>query len=246
MKSEEKKNQEQLNTEETQEQTQQQAQEEQGKETIAQETTEETSQGKEKQKGASQKKEKSKKKEGKKSAEDKEKKKEEQEKEQEQKQEEAEAQQEEEKKEEKSDKEKLAELQDKYLRLTAEYDNYRKRTLKEKMELTKSAGEDILKGLLPIMDDFERALQSIDEAGDIQAVKDGVYLIYNKFKDFLNQQGVKEIEAQDKDFDTDKHEAVSKVPAQNEELKGKVVDVVQKGYYLNDKVLRYAKVVVGE
>ncbi|MEF8983080.1 MAG: nucleotide exchange factor GrpE [Bacteroidales bacterium] len=248
MKSEEKKNQEQLNTEETQEQTQQQAQEEQGKETIAQETTEETSQGEEKQKGASQKKEKSKKKEGKKSAEDKEKKKEEQEQEQEQeqKQEEAEAQQEEEKKEEKSDKEKLAELQDKYLRLTAEYDNYRKRTLKEKMELTKSAGEDILKGLLPIMDDFERALQSIDEAGDIQAVKDGVYLIYNKFKDFLNQQGVKEIEAQDKDFDTDKHEAVSKVPAQNEELKGKVVDVVQKGYYLNDKVLRYAKVVVGE
>ncbi|MEF8809588.1 MAG: nucleotide exchange factor GrpE [Bacteroidales bacterium] len=242
MKSEEKKNQEQLNTEETQEQTQQQAQEEQGKETIAQETTEETSQGKEKQKGASQKKEKSKKKEGKKSAEDKEKK----EQEQEQKQEEAEAQQEEEKKEEKSDKEKLAELQDKYLRLTAEYDNYRKRTLKEKMELTKSAGEDILKGLLPIMDDFERALQSIDEAGDIQAVKDGVYLIYNKFKDFLNQQGVKEIEAQDKDFDTDKHEAVSKVPAQNEELKGKVVDVVQKGYYLNDKVLRYAKVLVGE
>lgn len=244
MKSEEKKNQEQLNTEETQEQTQQQAQEEQGKETIAQETTEETSQGKEKQKGASQKKEKSKKKEGKKSAEDKEKKKEKEE--QEQKQEEAEAQQEEEKKEEKSDKEKLAELQDKYLRLTAEYDNYRKRTLKEKMELTKSAGEDILKGLLPIMDDFERALQSIDEAGDIQAVKDGVHLIYNKFKDFLNQQGVKEIEAQDKDFDTDKHEAVSKVPAQNEELKGKVVDVVQKGYYLNDKVLRYAKVVVGE
>lgn len=242
MKSEEKKNQEQLNTEETQEQTQQQAQEEQGKETIAQETTEETNQGKEKQKGASQKKEKSKKKEGKKSAEDKEKKKEEQE----QKQEEAEAQQEEEKKEEKSDKEKLAELQDKYLRLTAEYDNYRKRTLKEKMELTKSAGEDILNELLPIMDDFERALQSIDEAGDIQAVKDGVHLIYNKFKDFLNQQGVKEIEAQDKDFDTDKHEAVSKVPAQNEELKGKVVDVVQKGYYLNDKVLRYAKVVVGE
>ncbi len=242
MKSEEKKKQEQLNTEETQEQTQQQAQEEQGKETIAQETTEETNQGKEKQKGASQKKEKSKKKEGKKSAEDKEKKKEEQE----QKQEEAEAQQEEEKKEEKSDKEKLAELQDKYLRLTAEYDNYRKRTLKEKMELTKSAGEDILNELLPIMDDFERALQSIDEAGDIQAVKDGVHLIYNKFKDFLNQQGVKEIEAQDKDFDTDKHEAVSKVPAQNEELKGKVVDVVQKGYYLNDKVLRYAKVVVGE
>ncbi|MCF8335236.1 MAG: nucleotide exchange factor GrpE [Bacteroidales bacterium] len=172
-----------------------------------------------------------------------------QEEEEQQEQEEAEAQQEEkeeEKKKEKSDKEKLAELQDKYLRLTAEYDNYRKRTLKEKMELTKSAGEDILKGLLPIMDDFERALQSIDDAGDNQAVKDGIYLIYNKFKDFLKQQGLQEIEAQDKDFDTDKHEAVSKVPAQNEDMKGKVVDVVQKGYYLNDKVLRYAKVVVGE
>lgn len=172
-----------------------------------------------------------------------------QEEEEQQEQEEAEAQQEEkeeEKKKEKSDKEKLAELQDKYLRLTAEYDNYRKRTLKEKMELTKSAGEDILKGLLPIMDDFERALQSIDDAGDNQAVKDGIYLIYNKFKDFLKQQGLQEIEAQDNDFDTDKHEAVSKVPAQNEDMKGKVVDVVQKGYYLNDKVLRYAKVVVGE
>jgi len=151
-----------------------------------------------------------------------------------------------EKKEEKTDKEKLAELQDKYLRLNAEYDNYRKRTLKEKMELTKTAGEDILKGLLPVMDDFERALQSIDDAGDNQAVKDGVQLIYNKFKEFLKQQGVQEIEAQDMDFDTDKHEAISKIPAQEEDQKGKVVDVVQKGYYLNEKVLRYAKVVVGE
>ncbi|MGM0531320.1 MAG: nucleotide exchange factor GrpE [Bacteroidota bacterium] len=256
MKSEEKKNQDQLNTEETQEQTQQEAQEQQGEETVAEEKKEKKSQEEEEhkqekevkqeeEKGASRKKEKSRKKEGKKSGEDKEKKKEEKKQE-----EEAEAQQEvkeeEKKKKEKSDKEKLAELQDKYIRLTAEYDNYRKRTLKEKMELTKSAGEDILKGLLPIMDDFERALQSIDEAGDIQAVKDGVHLIYNKFKDFLNQQGIKEIEAQDKDFDTDKHEAVSKVPAQSEDMKGKVVDVVQKGYYLNDKVLRFAKVVVGE
>ena len=151
-----------------------------------------------------------------------------------------------EKKREKSDKEKLAEMQDRYLRLQAEYDNYRKRTLREKMELTRSAGEDILNGLLPVMDDFERALQSIDEAENAEALKDGVHLIYGKFKDFLHQQGVREMESQDQDFDTDKHEAISKVPAPSQDMKGKVVDVVQTGYYLNDKVLRYAKVVVGE
>jgi molecular chaperone GrpE len=149
-------------------------------------------------------------------------------------------------KQEKSDQEKLQEMQDKYLRLTAEYDNYRKRTLKEKMELTKSAGEDILNGLLPVMDDFERALQSIDDSDDLEAVKKGIHLIYSKFKDFMKQNGVKEIEAKEQEFDTDKHEAVSKIPAPSEELKGKVVDVVQKGYYLNDKILRYSKVVIGE
>jgi len=147
---------------------------------------------------------------------------------------------------EKSDREKLAELQDRFLRLQAEYDNYRKRTLKEKMELTRTAGEDLLKGLLPVMDDFERAIQSIDEAEDAEALKDGVHLIFGKFKEFLKQQGVTEMESQDQEFDTDKHEAISKVPAPSEEMKGKVVDVVQTGYYLNDKVLRYAKVVVGE
>src|SRR6056297_617341 len=149
-------------------------------------------------------------------------------------------------KQEKTDQEKLQEMQDKYLRLTAEYDNYRKRTLKEKMELTKSAGEDILNGLLPVMDDFERALQSIDDSDDLEAVKKGIHLIYSKFKDFMKQNGVKEIEAKEQEFDTDKHEAVSKIPAPSEELKGKVVDVVQKGYYLNDKILRYSKVVIGE
>ena len=224
MNSEEKKNQEQLNTEETQEQTQQQQEQEQqqqNEDTVTQEEQQESSEGNGEQ------------------AQDEEKK-------QEEKEEASTKKEKNKKKKEKSDKEKLAELQDKYLRLTAEYDNYRKRTLKEKMELTKSAGEDILKGLLPIMDDFERALQTIDETGENQAMKDGIYLIYNKFKDFLKQQGIQEIEAQDKDFDTDKHEAVSKVPAQSEDMKGKVVDVVQKGYYLNDKVLRFAKVVVGE
>ncbi|MFP3859348.1 MAG: nucleotide exchange factor GrpE [Bacteroidales bacterium] len=147
---------------------------------------------------------------------------------------------------EKTDKEKLNELQDKYLRLTAEYDNYRRRTLKEKMELSRNAGEDILQSMLPVMDDFDRALQSIDEAEDIEAVKEGIHLIYNKFKELLEQKGVKEIGAKDEEFNTDKHEAVSKIPAPSEDMKGKVVDVVQKGYYLNDKVLRFSKVVVGE
>ncbi|MDY6799626.1 MAG: nucleotide exchange factor GrpE [Bacteroidota bacterium] len=146
----------------------------------------------------------------------------------------------------KSDKEKIEELNDKYLRLAAEYDNYRRRTLKEKMELAKSAGEDILVNILPVMDDFERGLASIDKAKEVDAIKEGVLLIYNKFKEFLKQHGVKEIEAKEKEFDTDLHEAVTKMPAPSEELKGKVVDVIEKGYLLNEKVIRYAKVVIGE
>ena len=152
----------------------------------------------------------------------------------------------EEKKPEKTEQEIIAELNDKYLRLAAEYDNYRKRTLKEKMELTKTAGADILVNILPVMDDFERALSSMQQAKDIEPVKEGVLLIFNKFKEFLKQRGVKEIEAKEKDFDTDVHEAITKIPAPTEELKGKVVDVVEKGYYLNDKVIRFSKVVVGE
>lgn len=151
-----------------------------------------------------------------------------------------------EKKTEKTDTEKLSEMNDKYLRLAAEYDNYRKRTLKEKMDLTKSAGEDILVNILPVMDDFERGLDSIDKAKDIKAVKEGVQLIYNKFSEFLKQRGIKEIEAKEKDFDTDMHEAITKIPAPTEELKGKVVDVIEKGYYLNEKVIRFSKVVIGE
>lgn len=147
---------------------------------------------------------------------------------------------------EKTDAEKLAEMNDKYLRLAAEYDNYRRRTLKEKMELSKTAGEDILVNILPVVDDFERGLDNIDKAKDIEAVKEGVQLIYNKFKDFLKQRGVKEIEAKETEFDTDMHEALTKIPAPTEELKGKVVDVIEKGYYLNDKIIRFSKVVVGE
>lgn len=150
------------------------------------------------------------------------------------------------KEKEKTDQEKIAELSDKYLRLAAEYDNYRKRTLKERMDLMKTAGEDILINILPVMDDFDRALGSIDQAKEISAVKEGVQLIYNKFKDFLKLRGVKEIEAKEKDFDTDLHEAITKIPAPEEKLKGKVVDVVEKGYYLNEKVIRFSKVVIGE
>jgi molecular chaperone GrpE len=141
---------------------------------------------------------------------------------------------------------KLQDINDKYMRLSAEFDNYRKRTLKEKMELTKSAGEKILVNVLPVMDNFERALQSIDEAKDVEALKEGVHLIYNNFKEFISQNGVKEIEAINKEFDTDIHEAITKIPAPSDEMKGKVVDCVEKGYTLNEKVIRFSKVVVGE
>jgi len=140
----------------------------------------------------------------------------------------------------------IADMQDKHLRLQAEFDNYRKRTLKEKMELIKSGGESVLTSLLPVIDDFERALASISKAEDDDPVKQGVVLILKKFEDFLKQNGIKEIETKGKVFDTDQQEAITKIPAPSEDLKGKVVDVIQKGYLLNDKVIRFAKVVIGE
>ncbi|MFY9153146.1 MAG: nucleotide exchange factor GrpE [Prolixibacteraceae bacterium] len=140
----------------------------------------------------------------------------------------------------------LLELKDKHIRLQAEFDNYRKRTLKERMELLKSAGESVLIGILPVIDDFDRAMQMLNISEEENHVKDGVNLIYNKFQEFLKQNGIREIEAKEKDFDTDLHEAITKIPAPTEELKGKIVDVVQKGYYLNDKVIRFSKVVIGE
>ena len=142
--------------------------------------------------------------------------------------------------------EKLADINDKYLRLSAEFDNYRKRTLKERMELTKSAGEQVLAKILPVMDNFERALKSMETATDVPALREGVELIYSNFKDFLSQNGVKEMECLHTDFDPELQEAVTKIPAPTEELKGKVVDCIQKGYTLNDKVIRFPKVVVGE
>ncbi|MDE5638466.1 MAG: nucleotide exchange factor GrpE [Odoribacter sp.] len=142
--------------------------------------------------------------------------------------------------------EKAATVSEKYLRLSAEFDNYRKRTVKEKAELIKSAGEDILSRILPVVDNFERALASIEKSDDVAALRQGVELIYNSFRDFLTQNGVKEIECMHADFNTDEQEAVTKIPAPSEELKGKVVDCIQKGYTLNGKVMRFAKVVVGE
>lgn len=149
-------------------------------------------------------------------------------------------------KKEASPEEKLAEMQDRYLRLSAEFDNYRKRTLKEKMDLTKTAGENLLVNILPVMDDFDRAMKVMDNATDCKAMKEGIDLIYNKFVDFLRLNGVKEIESENCDFDTDLHEAVTKIAAPDENMKGKVVDTLQKGYYLNEKVIRFSKVVIGE
>jgi len=149
-------------------------------------------------------------------------------------------------KKEKSNELKIKELQDKYLRLSAEFDNYRKRTLREKIELTTLANEEILIKLLPVLDDFDRALQSMNEPTDCIAMKEGIDLIYGKFKEFIQSNGVKEIDALHKSFDIDYHEAISKIPAPDKKLKGKIVDVVEKGYFLNDKVIRYSKVVIGE
>ena len=143
-------------------------------------------------------------------------------------------------------KNKLNDISDKHLRLQAEFDNFRRRTMMEKVELMKSGGETILVNLLPVIDDFERALDSLKDVDDNDAGKQGTTLIYNKFEEFLKQNNVKEIDALHTDFDVDLHEALTKIPAYKKKLKGKVVDVIQKGYLLNDKVIRYSKVVIGE
>lgn len=142
--------------------------------------------------------------------------------------------------------EKCAELTDKNLRLMAEFDNYRKRTLKEKSDLIKSAGESIFIDMLPLIDDFERAKAAMEKTNDLAAVKEGIDLIYNKFITFLNQKGVKAIETENADFNVEFHEAITTYPAPTEEQKGKIIDCVTKGYTLNDKVIRFSKVVVGE
>eukprot|EP01156_Anaeramoeba_ignava_P020194 Anaeramoba_ignava/c14069_g1_i1.p2 GENE.c14069_g1_i1~~c14069_g1_i1.p2 ORF type:complete len:225 (-),score=31.96 c14069_g1_i1:1737-2411(-) len=141
---------------------------------------------------------------------------------------------------------KVNELNDKLLRVHAEYDNYRKRTMREKADLLKSGGEDVLKDLIPVVDDFDLAVANMDKTEDINSLKEGIKLIHGKFTAFLKQKGVTEVEAMHAEFDTDKHEALTKIPAPEEKLKGKIVDVIQKGYKLHDKVIRFAKVVIGE
>ena len=140
----------------------------------------------------------------------------------------------------------IEEQKDKYLRLSAEFDNYRKRTMKEKAELILNGGEKSISSILPVIDDFERAIKTMETAKDVKAVKEGVELIYNKFMAVMAQNGVKVIETKDQPRDTDYHEAIAVIPAPSEEQKGKILDCVQTGYTLNDKVIRHAKVVVGE
>ena len=140
----------------------------------------------------------------------------------------------------------IEEQKDKYLRLSAEFDNYRKRTMKEKAELILNGGEKSISSILPVIDDFERAIKTMETAKDVKAMKEGVELIYNKFMAVMAQNGVKVIETKDQPLDTDYHEAIAVIPAPSEEQKGKILDCVQTGYTLNDKVIRHAKVVVGE
>lgn len=133
-----------------------------------------------------------------------------------------------------------------YMFLMAEFENFRKRTMKEKAELIKNGGEKVLKGLLPILDDFERGIKAASESSDASSLLEGMELIYNKLKQYLEQNGVKEMDPADDNFDTELHEAISVVPVPDEDKKGKILDTVQKGYMLNGKVLRHAKVVVGQ
>ena len=142
--------------------------------------------------------------------------------------------------------EKYNSLNDNYLRLMAEYDNYRKRTIREKAELICNGGKSVILPILLVVDNFERAIKANENATDICAVKEGVELIYQQLTATLKQQGVKEIETENADFDTEFHEAITTIPAPNEELKGKIIDCTQKGYLLNNEVIRFAKVVIGE
>lgn len=140
----------------------------------------------------------------------------------------------------------IEEDKDKYLRLSAEFDNYRKRTMKEKAELILNGGEKSISSFLPIIDDLERAVKTTETSNDVDAIRKGIELIYNKFISILSQNGVKTIETKDKPLDTDYHEAIAVIPAPSDNLKGKILDTVQTGYTMNDKVIRHAKVVVGE
>jgi molecular chaperone GrpE len=146
---------------------------------------------------------------------------------------------------EEKQKEEIAALNDKYLRLFAEFDNYKRRTQKERVELLQTAGKDVIVSLLPVLDDLDRALKATETATEVEAVREGVKLIHSKLKNTLVQKGLKEMETVNTVFNTDLHEALTKIPAATEDQKGKVLDELEKGYTLNDKVIRFAKVVVG-
>lgn len=139
----------------------------------------------------------------------------------------------------------VAALNDKYLRLFAEFDNYKRRTQKERVELLQTAGKDVIISMLPVLDDFDRANKAMENATEVNAIREGVALVHHKLKSVLGQKGLKEMESISIPFDTDLHEAITKIPAPVEEMKGKVIDELEKGYTLNDKVIRFAKVVVG-
>ncbi|MCD4746832.1 MAG: nucleotide exchange factor GrpE [Bacteroidales bacterium] len=147
---------------------------------------------------------------------------------------------------EKELQEKIDELNDKYLRLFSEFDNYRKRTIKEKIDLIKTASSEVITDLLPVLDDFERAKKSLNDSNDCKAIIEGIDLIYNKFNSILEKKGLKQMETIGKEFDTDFHEAITYIPAPEKNMKGKIVDEIEKGYLLNDKVIRFAKVVIGK
>lgn len=142
-------------------------------------------------------------------------------------------------------KDEVASLNDKYVRLYAEFDNYKRRTSKERSELLQTAGKDVIVSLLSVLDDFERAAKAMENAQEVEPVKEGINLVHHKLRSLLTHKGLKEMEAKGQVFDAEIHEAITNIPAPSEDLKGKVVDEVEKGYYLNDKVIRFAKVVVG-
>lgn len=143
-------------------------------------------------------------------------------------------------------KQEIDQLNDKYIRLFAEFDNYKRRTAKERLDLMGSANKETVVSMLPVLDDFERAFKAFENANDVSALKEGVELIFTKFKNIMVSKGVKPMESIGQPFNIDFHEAITNIPAPSEELKGKVIDEVEKGYFLNDKVVRFAKVVVGE
>lgn len=140
----------------------------------------------------------------------------------------------------------IAELKDKYLRVFAEFDNFKKRTIKEKMDFMRNASRDVLSDMLPVLDDFDRAKQSAEDDKSTEQFSDGVNLVYNKIHSVVKSKGLKEMETTGEVFDPELHEAITKIPAPNEDMKGKIIDTITKGYYLNDTIIRHAKVVVGE